>query len=842
MVVNKVISQLLRNVVKEHKGDMFVVTQGPFDFKPKVNRMSVEVFIEEVRNGNLEVSLIKRLEKISGSPQTKILYTKPEITSTTYAKSVSNYVNKPNVLKNGVFSSADMEKLVKEPGQENSNLAISMFLHYLEIEKQLKGISTAKSNAKPDTQTFKSPQEILYRDVNIELLANNSKVDPTLMTSLQTDSVLSSLFDKEIIMSMLNPLFKLRDNTLLNDFILSKIRLNADLIKANFGQGKDGASRFIDEYKNAMINFIYQNYMSNIIDSNGKISNRPDDYRGHKVTTNNSQEKDVIINKDAEGTITGISVNYNLIESDYNNNLYLGKNNAVDNSYFKRGLKTFKEADALFPDKTSFIKYVIEREYLRDIYKDTIPAASLEMYLADKALMNTFNRTAIMKDNEHSYTDKIMNIIKNFPQLKAQFPILEQISRVPSKTGDNILTLNDRKIISGSEAQIYVQNIKQLADPNIKKVENNQANKAISDVFGLFPQIMVYQHGVGKSKYGFNSALPVDKYNTIMKYASKVFSDNYMNNNAFQIIFDRLTQVKTPFKSYMLDAEKLSEAGNRRLSPEALKLANEVAPGFIQSSYDEDQIIEFFDELSKIDEPLESTKETADGAREFLKDFLIKYPQYNEKTKIKERKTANFAIAQILIYNELVKEQSEIDEEQGPTPGTQLSLFGEEPTQPTAPVSTETVKAYRTSNTFSSKVNYAQRGSGLYYALDKPFQEMGADNKVEEVTVSYDPSKTLDATTEEGQTKFMDIKRSAIEGKSFKSMKESNDAVSEAITANGYDSLIGWIDQDVKDAGRELVIYNQPDGNLTNFTERKDTEEDDSDDLDNNCTNPFLGE
>ncbi len=1228
MVVNKVISQLLRNVVKEHKGDMFVVTQGPFDFKPKVNRMSVEVFIEEVRNGNLEVSLIKRLEKISGSPQTKILYTKPEITSTTYAKSVSNYVNKPNVLKNGVFSSADMEKLVKEPGQENSNLAISMFLHYLEIEKQLKGISTAKSNAKPDTQTFKSPQEILYRDVNIELLANNSKVDPTLMTSLQTDSVLSSLFDKEIIMSMLNPLFKLRDNTLLNDFILSKIRLNADLIKANFGQGKDGASRFIDEYKNAMINFIYQNYMSNIIDSNGKISNRPDDFRGYKVTTNNSQEKDVVINKDAEGIITGISVNYNLIESDYNNNLYLGKNNAVDNSYFKRGLKTFKEADALFPDKTSFIKYVIEREYLRDIYKDTIPAASLEMYLADKALMNTFNRTAIMKDNEHSYTDKIMNIIKNFPQLKAQFPILEQISRVPSKTGDNILTLNDRKIISGSEAQIYVQNIKQLADPNIKKVENNQANKAISDVFGLFPQIMVYQHGVGKSKYGFNSALPVDKYNTIMKYASKVFSDNYMNNNAFQIIFDRLTQVKTPFKSYMLDAEKLSEAGNRRLSPEALKLANEVAPGFIQSSYDEDQIIEFFDELSKIDEPLESTKETADGAREFLKDFLKKYPQYNEKTKIKERKTANFAIAQILIYNELLKEQSEIDEEQAPTPGTQLSLFGEEPTQPTetsktfvpdlkkinqvksesisnvkemsfdelgtftftvgeseyqvspkkndagdikfniykyddntklynlvsnpktrrslstkeasdflsknlpedfikfvinlynnrkevnlnlpskreatklnpnpiatqasslmdsylyqkpmreqtydgsdfpilltleevnkkfeeyysdelrsgikkylepfakdqliksieaeeeklnifnergstnpakiskmfiedlknalknfvstqptvrktysgkvtslqpnqifvfgsnpegrhgagaakyakdnfgaiygqgeglqgqsyalptkdlrikannslrsisaeditenikklyevarqnptkeflvsdysatnlngytgqemadmfttagpipsnivfnenfdklvgstqptAPVSTETVKAYRTSDTFSSKVDYAQRGSGLYYALDKPFQEMGADNKVEEVTVSYDPSKTLDATTEEGQTKFMDIKRSAIEGKSFKSMKESNDAVSEAITANGYDSLIGWIDQDVKDAGRELVIYNQPDGNLTNFTERKDTEEDDSDDLDNNCTNPFLGE
>jgi hypothetical protein len=70
---------------------------------------------------------------------------------------------------------------------------------------------------------------------------------------------------------------------------------------------------------------------------------------------------------------------------------------------------------------------------------------------------------------------------------------------------------------------------------------------------------MIYQHGVGTSKYGFNIALPVDKYNTIMKYASKVFSTNYMNDKTFNIIFDRLTAVKTPFKSYMIDATKFEE-------------------------------------------------------------------------------------------------------------------------------------------------------------------------------------------------------------------------------------------------------------------------------------------
>jgi guanosine-3',5'-bis(diphosphate) 3'-pyrophosphohydrolase len=739
--------KMIEDAIKDHTGDMFVVLKRQKE-KEKVERMPVEVFREELRKGSFKLDEIVRLEKIKGSPLTKVMYNKPEITGKTYFRSVTNYTSKSNVLKNGVFNLSDMEELVKTPGKETSNLAVSMFLHFLEIEKQLKGLAALKRSSKPDTQTFKSPQEILYRDINIDLLSENSKIDSNLMSSLQNDSVLSSLFDKKIIMSMLNPLFKLRDNKELNDFILSKIRLNADVITANFGKGKDGVSRFIDEYKNGMINFIYQNYMSNLIDSNGKITNTPSDYRGHKIVINNSQEKDVVVNKNPEGEITGISINQNLIDSDYDNNLYLGKNNALDNSYFKRGLKTFRESDQLFPDKTSYLKFVLEREYLRAIYAspraefnenmdnliskalefaamkhegqtraggkpyvlhpvsvansvlafkksknldalinaallhDTVEdtettyeelerlfgglTASLvkelttdkekadeigkdkylaqkmagmssyalvikladrldnvqdiataktpewrarykketedilnyiernrvlsgthkkimtkirakldqvipsqetpektfiefENFISDRALMNTFNRAVIMQDNEHSYTDKVMGIIKNFPTLKNQFPILEQISRVPSKKGDNIITLNDRRIISGAEAEIYVQNIKQLADPNIRKVDDPLTNKAISEVFSLFPQMMVYQHGVGVSKYGFNMALPVDKYNTIMKYASKIFSTNYMNEKTFNVIFDRLTAVKTPFKSYMIDATKFEE-------------------------------------------------------------------------------------------------------------------------------------------------------------------------------------------------------------------------------------------------------------------------------------------
>jgi guanosine-3',5'-bis(diphosphate) 3'-pyrophosphohydrolase len=222
---------------------------------------------------------------------------------------------------------------------------------------------------------------------------------------------------------------------------------------------------------------------------------------------------------------------------------YIERNRVLSGTHKKIMTKIRAKLDQVIPSQETPEKTFIE----------------FENFISDRALMNTFNRAVIMQDNEHSYTDKVMGIIKNFPTLKNQFPILEQISRVPSKKGDNIITLNDRRIISGAEAEIYVQNIKQLADPNIRKVDDPLTNKAISEVFSLFPQMMVYQHGVGVSKYGFNMALPVDKYNTIMKYASKVFSTNYMNDKTFNVIFDRLTAVKTPFKSYMIDATKFED-------------------------------------------------------------------------------------------------------------------------------------------------------------------------------------------------------------------------------------------------------------------------------------------
>jgi len=150
------------------------------------------------------------------------------------------------------------------------------------------------------------------------------------------------------------------------------------------------------------------------------------------------------------------------------------------------------------------------------------------------------------------------------------------------------------------------------------------------------------------------------------------------------------------------------------------------------------------------------------------------------------------------------------------------STVEEQPTQPKGRVK---VKAFRTTGTFSSKVQYAQRGAGEYYALDKPFQDSAVPGEVTEVEVEYDTNKTLDATTVAGQQEFMAIKMSAINGKKFSSQDEMNEAVRTAMLEAGYESLIGRIDEDVPSAGRELVLYTRMPNQGSETRDKQEMEE-----------------
>jgi len=90
-------------------------------------------------------------------------------------------------------------------------------------------------------------------------------------------------------------------------------------------------------------------------------------------------------------------------------------------------------------------------------------------------------------------------------------------------------------------AEIYFENLKDLANEDVKKVtdtEDTEDNKRISKLFGLLPIMSMYQHGIGYSKYGFNEALPYEDFIGVMQTASEIFMKSQLNTDTLGNIFE----------------------------------------------------------------------------------------------------------------------------------------------------------------------------------------------------------------------------------------------------------------------------------------------------------------
>lgn len=126
-------------------------------------------------------------------------------------------------------------------------------------------------------------------------------------------------------------------------------------------------------------------------------------------------------------------------------------------------------------------------------------------------------------------------------------------------------------------------------------------------------------------------------------------------------------------------------------------------------------------------------------------------------------------------------------------------------------------KVFRTKGTGLGKLGIAYRGSGVYYAIDKPFQVIGTQGEVSEVEVDIDPAKTIDLTTKEGQKIFGNIQNEA--KKRFDALPQSsrnintvNDLIRDIAIEKGYTGAVSWIEPGAPSneklrIGREYVSY-----------------------------------
>jgi len=403
-----------------------------------------------------------------------------------------------------------------------------------------------------------------------------SKVDPGLVEALKEDSILASFFDNDLTVDILEPLFKLRNNSDVANFIEMVISKRQGTIRKVF-PGKDAIKDFINAYKNGVVNYAYQNYLTNFIDSDGNVTDMPDVYRNLPITKTKGLVNGV------EVTNEGIKVDMARLEKDYNLKLYENTSLAADRyNSPERNLRGFTPESNLFPTKSGFFRFNVEREFLRNKFpkesllknkdylhyktiisrsiKDDTKAsnAAYEAYLNQRALLNTFNRNAIMNNTDYSYSQKVMDIINEFPHLKVRYPILNQLAIPNVKSGEKVLTLNNKLSVKGELAESYHQNLLDLANPNIIKVKSTkdgdtEDNKRVSELFKALPQIMIYQHGIGNSKYGFNNVLPYEIYLSIMRNASGLFINKNLNTRTFEDIYDKLMKTNNDKKIFFKD-------------------------------------------------------------------------------------------------------------------------------------------------------------------------------------------------------------------------------------------------------------------------------------------------
>ncbi len=505
-----------------------------------------------INNSTYDLNSISTIDiNLPGIQRT--LYVKPSAENATYYNSTS----KANERYENGYSLELMNSLIdKKPSEFNANetiAAMGMLLHFNEIQKQIQGVGRMKRRGKPDTTLFRNIQEIILRDLDIESLDNDSKVDKASKDKIFNESITSSLGDKKIIVDVVSQMLVLRNGNQTTNYIQGLLTnaKNKGLIGAKFGKTNDGMVNFVDAFKNNISNFILQNYLSNFIDPKGNIVKIPQEFNEMPVKLSKNLSTDVEI-KDGV-----VYVNSQNLREDFSNKSYLDTAQGPRSYAQRPGLEPFKIEQDPFASEEAYIKYAMIRASLQS---QGLTGAELNK----TALIEAFNFNALMRNNDYSYTNEVIDVIQKYPKLIIDFPILEQISILSTSafTDFNVLTLTDRDAIDGKTKDVYANNIRALGNPRIQKVADPKENQRISNLFQMLPLVAVYQHGVGSTLYGFDQVLPQDMIQSTMQNASNLFKLNYWNDKGLSHVFNStVNKEEKQFKNFVLtEAELGTEA------------------------------------------------------------------------------------------------------------------------------------------------------------------------------------------------------------------------------------------------------------------------------------------
>ena len=405
---------------------------------------------------------------------------------------------------------------------------VALLFEFLNIENQSKGMENFEINFNPDTGLLSTIEGVLERRRFVEALMLDTKVDPETIKRYLDDSVISSMYKTEIFTDIVEPLFALRLDKNLSEMLMRTYEKNRVTIIDRFGPSSSEAMEmYAKEFNNGVIDYIYQNQLSNYVSTKtGLPVDLPEEIRERKVVKKKLSGDNVVEFKEKT-----VQIDVDQIKKDYKDNAFMIGNDISGNDTFEF---------SPFATLASYMRYVVEREYFRDTYKEFANSKGFEERISKRALASSFNSGYIMGDAgngpvKYSYTKDVMEFIED-PANKTiveNFPVLQHLkpSFYMSSRGFNLLSLDNKGLIDNATAAEYVSQLKQLGDATFRIIpEDSVKDRMISDLFKNFSLMAIYQQGTGKSGLSFIKSLDPEPFVQLVKVPAIQFQKSALKD------------------------------------------------------------------------------------------------------------------------------------------------------------------------------------------------------------------------------------------------------------------------------------------------------------------------
>lgn len=473
-----------------------------------------------------------------------------------------------------------LEDIVSKKLPITSNETLAGFLHFIQIENFSKGIKNLRMKTNVDTKKDATLVDAKMREVEIADLYGNQLVTKELIDATLNDTVISSFHIQDFQQKLWGRFFPTTNNAIVNEFLINKL---LDKGTRDYAQELTGwdASKISTEFKNNLVSYIFQNYIK-------AFELGPSDfYKGIKTN-------EVVPVKYVDQLNSGVLVKDNVIyidkaqlEKDWSTGAYF--RTAGENSYNQQGLAIVPADTFSFKDiesKKEYMNFVIEREYLRYLqplekakedylykhiftnmrnanpieeeetqedYIKRLTKASYEEFLRDQALDNTLNFQKIFYDKDTSMGQQLLSILKDNPKLELDYSVLSQFAvRVqdrpqPGLKGLTNILLKNKRDIDSDLSENYYEQLKKLADPMVKKVDDEVTNNRISSYFRVLPLFAFLQSGMSNNEFSFTNVVPTEDFREIMKEPLKAFDKQLQYKKVTQETAEKLLETKEKY-------------------------------------------------------------------------------------------------------------------------------------------------------------------------------------------------------------------------------------------------------------------------------------------------------